>query len=290
MTKFVIEPHFRLQEWIAHEKGYFTQEGLDYEFRELVKSSDGKHHDKGDKQGAFQSFEAGRQADVSCACHWTINVAASKGHGRMSSDVYSVSPAGIFVQPDSDIKTPEDLAGVPISVGYQSGSHYATVQALEQYLPLDKINLVYSDGMLFARMDKLLEGKAPAVNLFSGPYYFAEQLGYRKIIDTTFMIGMMVHGDPDPEDMRKFFRALRRAQRDLDLRPEIYTHYYKNEFPERYHPRMDTRRWGPGERLVFEPYTPEVYADARSWIASHGIFPDGNLGADRYDEATVSVA
>jgi len=290
MTKFVIEPHFRLQEWIAHEKSYFTQEGLDYEFRELVKSSDGKHHDKGDKQGAFQSFEAGRQADVSCACHWTINVAASKGHGRMSSDVYSVSPAGIFVQPDSDIKTPEDLAGVPISVGYQSGSHYATVQALEQYLPLDKINLVYSDGMLFARMDKLLEGKAPAVNLFSGPYYFAEQLGYRKIIDTTFMIGMMVHGDPDPEDMRKFFRALRRAQRDLDLRPEIYTHYYKNEFPERYHARMDTRRWGPGERLVFEPYTPEVYADARSWIASHGIFPDGNLGADRYDEATVSVA
>ncbi len=290
MTKFVIEPHFRLQEWIAHEKSYFTQEGLDYEFRELVKSSDGKHHDKGDKQGAFQSFEAGRQADVSCACHWTINVAASKGHGRMSSDVYSVSPAGIFVQPDSDIKTPEDLAGVPISVGYQSGSHYATVQALEQYLPLDKINLVYSDGMLFARMDKLLEGKAPAVNLFSGPYYFAEQLGYRKIIDTTFMIGMMVHGDPDPEDMRKFFRALRRAQRDLDLRPEIYTHYYKNEFPERYHARMDTRRWGPGERLVFEPYTPEVYADARSWIASHGIFPDGNLGADRYDEAMVSVA
>jgi len=290
MTKFVIEPHFRLQEWIAHEKSYFTQEGLDYEFRELVKSSDGKHHDKGDKQGAFQSFEAGRQADVSCACHWTINVAASKGHGRMSSDVYSVSPAGIFVQPDSDIKTPEDLAGVPISVGYQSGSHYATVQALEQYLPLDKINLVYSDGMLFARMDKLLEGKAPAVSLFSGPYYFAEQLGYRKIIDTTFMIGMMVHGDPDPEDMRKFFRALRRAQRDLDLRPEIYTHYYKNEFPEHYHARMDTRRWGPGERLVFEPYTPEVYADARSWIASHGIFPDGNLGADRYDEAMVSVA
>ena len=33
--------------------------------------------------------------------------------------------------------TPEDLAGVPISVGYRSGSHYSTIQALEQYLPLD---------------------------------------------------------------------------------------------------------------------------------------------------------
>jgi NMT1/THI5 like len=289
MAKFIIEPHFRLQEWIAHEKGYFSDEGLDYEFRELIKSTDGKHHDKGNKQGAFQSFEQGRKADVSCACHWTINVAASKGHGRMASEVYSVSPAGIFVQPDSNIKGPEDLAGVPISVGYQSGSHYATIQALEQYLPPDKINLVYSDGMLFARMEKLLEGSAPAVNLFSGPYYFAEQLGFRKIIDTTFMIGMMVHGNPDPEDLRKFFRALRRAQRDLDLRPELYTHYYSNEFPKRFHPRMDTRRWGPGERLVFEPYSREFYQSAREWIASHGIFPDGDLGKEHYEGATLAV-
>jgi ABC-type nitrate/sulfonate/bicarbonate transport system substrate-binding protein len=290
MAKFLIEPHFRLQEWIAHEKGYFTDEGLDYEFRETVRSSDGKVHDKGDKVGAMQSFEAGRKADVSCACHWTVNVAASKGHGRMANELYSVSPAGIFVQPDSKIKTPEDLAGVPISVGYQSGSHYATIQALEQFIPQDKMNLVYSDGMLFARMDKLIDGKAPAVHLFSGPYYFAEQLGFRKILDTTFMIGMMIHGNPDPEDLRKFFRALRRAQRDLDLRPEKYTHYYSKEFPERYHAKMDTRRWGPGERLVFEPYTEEQFTEARDWIASHGIFPDGNLGAGGYDRATVSLA
>ena len=278
MSKFIIEPHFRLQEWIAHDKGYFAQEGLDYEFRELIRSSDGKHHDKGDKVGAFQSFERGRSADVSCACHWTINVAASNGHGKMSSEVYSVAPAGIFVQPDSKIKTPEDLAGVPISVGYQSGSHYASVQALEQYMPADQINLVYSDGMLFARMDKLLDGSAPAVNLFNGPYYFAEQLGYRKVIDTTFMIGMMIHNNPEPDNLRKFFRALRRAQRDLDLRPELYTHYYKNEFPERYHARMDTRRWGPGERLVFEPYTKETYEESFEWIASHKIFPEGTMG------------
>src|SRR5262245_17918913 len=32
MSKFVISPHFRLQEWVAEEKGYFAAEGLDYEF------------------------------------------------------------------------------------------------------------------------------------------------------------------------------------------------------------------------------------------------------------------
>jgi ABC-type nitrate/sulfonate/bicarbonate transport system substrate-binding protein len=290
MAKFIIEPHFRLQEWVAEEKGYFKDEGLDYEFRELVKATDGKIHDKGDKVGAMQSFEEGRKSDVSCACHWTVNVAASKGHGKLYSDLYSVSPAGIFVAADSKIKTPADLAGVPVSVGYQSGSHYATVQALEQFLKPEQINLVYSDGMLFARMEKLIDGTAPAVNLFSGPYYFAEQLGFRKVLDTTFMIATMIHGNPDPEDLRKFFKALRRAQRDIDLRPETYTHYYKNEFPERFHAKMDTRRWGPGERLVFEPYTADVYEESRDWIASHGIFPDGNLGAGRYEEAIVSLS
>ena len=290
MSKFVIEPHFRLQEWVAEEKGYFKDEGLDYEFRELMRSTDGKIHDKGDKQGAMQSFEAGRKADVSCACHWTVNVAAAKGHGKLYGDLYSVSPAGIFVAADSKIKTPADLANVPVSVGYQSGSHYATVQALEQFLKPEQIKLIYSDGMLFARMEKLFDGSAPAVNLFSGPYYFAEQLGFRKVIDTTFMIATMIHGEPDPEDLRKFFKALRRAQRDIDLRPEKYTHYYAKEFPERLHAKMDTRRWGPGERLVFEPYTEEVYTEAREWIASHGIFPDGNLGAQDYEQATVHLA
>jgi hypothetical protein len=290
MPKFLIEPHFRLQEWVAEEKDYFHQEGLDYEFRELVRATDGKIHDKGDKMGAFQSFEQGRQASVSCACHWTVNVAASKGHGKMYTDVYSVAPAGIFVPADSTVKTPIDLTGVPISVGFQSGSHYATVQAVEQYLKPEDINLVYSDGMLFARMERLIEGRAPAVNLFSGPYYFAEQLGFRKVIDTTFMIGAMIHGDTDREDLRKFFRALRRAQRDIDLRPELYTHYYKNEFPDRFHSMMDTRRWGPGERLVFEPYTKEIYQESFDWIAAHRIFPEGAMGAGRYDEATLSLA
>ena len=168
MANFVIEPHFRLQEWVAEEKGYFRAEGLDYEFRELIRSTEGRHHNKAN-EGAFQSIEKGRQADVSCACHWTVNVAASKGHARLYADVYSVAPSGIFVPADSNIKTPADLADVPISVGFQSGSHYSTIQALEPYLPQDRIKLTFEDGMLFRRMELLFEGKSAAAALFSGP-------------------------------------------------------------------------------------------------------------------------
>jgi hypothetical protein len=182
------------------------------------------------------------------------------------------------------VKTPADLAGVPISVGYQSGSHYSTIQALEQYLPVDQIKLSFNDGMLFRRMERLVEGSVQAAALFSGPYYFAEQLGYRKIIDTTFMITTMINGNPDPEDLKKFFRALQRAQRDIDLRPDRYTHYYKKEFPVRYHELMDTRRWGPGERLVFEPYTKEVFEETFRWIDQHHIFDD-DVACGVYEEA-----
>jgi hypothetical protein len=31
MGKFIIQPHGRLNDWVADEKGYFTEEGLDYE-------------------------------------------------------------------------------------------------------------------------------------------------------------------------------------------------------------------------------------------------------------------
>jgi ABC-type nitrate/sulfonate/bicarbonate transport system substrate-binding protein len=289
MSKFVIEPHFRLQEWVAEEKGYFRAEGLDYEFRELIRSTAGQHHNKAN-QGAFQSIEKGREADVSCACHWTVNVAASKGHAKLYADVYSIATSGIFVAADSPIRAPADLAGVPISVGFQSGSHYSTIQALEQYMPAGDIELTFEDGMLFRRMELLFEGKSAAAALFNGPYYFAEQLGFRKVIDTTFMIASMINGTPDPDDIRRYFRALRLAQRDIDLRPELYTHYYRNEFPDRFHAAMDPKRWGPGERIVFEPYSREVYQQSFDWIEQHGIFAGGRMGTGDYDQATISLA
>ena len=290
MAKFIIAPHMRLHEWVAEDKGYFAETGLDYEFVDELISPTGRKHDLGDRIGAYQTIEKGRSSDVSCACHWTVNVAASNGHAKLYADCYSVAPAGIFVPFASPITSPEQLAGVPISVGYQSGSHYSTIQALEQYMPLADIKLSFADGLLFRRMEKLIDGEIPAVSLFSGPYYFAEQLGFRKVIDTSFMMASMVTGDPDPADVRRYFAALRRAQRDIDLRPEQHTRHYRREFPERFHATMDTRRWGPGERLVFEPYSQQMFEQAFDWIAQREIFPPGAMGSGRYNDAILSLA
>jgi hypothetical protein len=291
MSKFVIAPHMRLHEWVAVEKGYFDAENLDYELHDELYGTDGTRHHLGDKVGAYQTFEKGRKSDVSCACHWTVNVAAASGHGKLYADCYSMSPCGVFVPANSDIQTPEDLSDVPISVGYQSGSHYATIQGLEQFLEPEQIKLSFADGLLFSRMELLIDGKVPAASLFSGPYYFLEQLGFRKIVDTSFMMASMVSEEADLVDAEKYFRALKRAQADIDLRPELYTHYYREEFPDRFRDQMDTRRFGPGERIVFEPYSREIFESSRQWIAERNIFEDGNLGQRDYaDSIVVSAA
>jgi len=291
MKKFVIGPHMRLHEWVAVEKGYFDDEGLDYELKDqLTAMTKGHVHDLGDRVGAYQTFEKGRDSDVSCACHWTVNMAAAAGHGKLYAGAYSVSPCGIFVPPGSDIRGPDDLAGVPISVGYQSGSHYSTIQALERFLAPGDIKLSFADGLIFRRMELLIDGEVPAASLFSGAYYFMEQLGYRKVADSSFMMASMVAEDAELADVERYFRALRRAQAEIDLRPELYTHYYRNEFPERFRGMIDTRRFGPGERIVFEPYTREIFESSQRWIAERDIFPEGDPSIRAYEDAVVHAA
>jgi hypothetical protein len=135
VARFIIAPHMRLQEWVAEEKGYFTAEGLDYEFHDELTSKDGQKHELGNKVGAYQTFEAGRTANMNCACHWTVNMAASAGHGKLYPHAYSIAPSGIFVPQDSPVRRPEELASVPISVGFQSGSHYSTIQRWNNTYP-----------------------------------------------------------------------------------------------------------------------------------------------------------
>jgi NitT/TauT family transport system substrate-binding protein len=292
MKKFRIEPHGRLQEWVAEEKGYFRDEGLDYEFLTsyatqasgygLVQSTEIAAPEV--KRGAFENMEKGRAADISCACHWAVNMASSSGHGRMWGHAYSVTPSAIVVPPESSIKKPCDLAGVEVGVGYHSGSHFSAIQALGKVLKPDEIQLAYI-GQPQDRLAALLNRKVAAANMFGAPLYLAEQQGFRKILDTTFMIGFLLHNDAEVDDIARYFKALQRAQRDIDLAPERYKHYFLKELPEKYHNMIDVSAFGPGERLVFEPYTREMFEQTHDWMKQEKLFPAGQVGAPDYDRA-----
>jgi hypothetical protein len=293
MTRFVIQPHVRLQEWVAEELSFFRDEGLEYEFQadafsaRSLTTSAVRTTDEAPlvTSGAFEDMSKGRACDVSSACHWAVNAAASTQHGRMYGHAYSLSPAGIFVAPESEYHKPEDLAGVDVGVGYHSGSHYSAIQALEPFLQRDQINLRFS-GTPHDRTRLLIDRRVPAVNVFGAQFYIAEQLGFRKIVDTTFMMGFLLSPTADLEDSERYFRALRRAQAEIDLEPERYKHYYTRELPADLLKLVDVRRFGPGERIVFEPYTRDMYERTQRWMHTWDLFNPGQAPA-RFEESVL---
>jgi ABC-type nitrate/sulfonate/bicarbonate transport system substrate-binding protein len=291
MGTFVIHAHGRLQEWVAQEKGYYEAAGLtDYVLKhnDLRVDAAGASvfTERGQEYGAYESYEKGRDASVSCACHWTVNMAASADHGMLWGECYSVSPGAVMVPPESPVRTPADLAGVDIAVGYHSGSHYATIQALEPFLSTDQIALRFG-GLPDERVAAAIARTVPAADVFGMQLYILEQLGFRKIVDTTFMIAGMVAKDADLDDVRKYYAALRRAQADIDLMHQNYVHFYANELDARFKDLVDVRRFGPGERLVFEPYTKETYEATHRWVEERGIFDPGAIGNGAFEEAVA---
>jgi len=281
MAKFVIQPHGRLQEWIAHENGYFRDEGLDYEFVRGPSADTQKAVDASGKvtdlmSGAFESYKhaggnKGVKSDISCACHWAVNQASAQQVGTMWGKSYVVTPGGIMVPPASPITKPEQLAGQEIAVGYHSGSHFTTIQSLEPYLTKEQIKLRFG-GSIWARVDIGVGRDLPAVSVWGLSFQVLEQLGFRKVLDVSFMIAFMFPPGVDPADVEKYMNGMKRAQMELDFAPEKYRRYYLNEIPDRYKSKVDVRLFSPGERIVFLPYTEEMYAKTQAWIHQHGLF------------------
>ena len=55
--------------------------------------------------------------------------------------------------------------------------------------------------------------------------------------------------------------------------------------PEKYQEQVDVRTFGTGERIVFLPYTREVFAATQQWAQAHNLFPESP--AIGYDEAAL---
>jgi hypothetical protein len=289
MAKFTIQPHGRLQEWIAHEKGYFLDAGLNYEFRGGLSVECKKEVDATGKivdvfSGAFESYEQGKgnkgiKSDISCACHWAVNQASSPADRK---DV------GQILRGHAGRR--HGAAGVanPRTGGFgrtRRGSRLSFRQPFQhaagaRVVPRSRADQVKVRRSSWARVDAGVEGDVPATSVWGTTYQVLEQLGFRKIVDTTFMIAFLFPHGVDPADVDKYMECLKRAQMDLDFAPERYKHFYLEEIPERYKSRIDVRRFSTGERIVFLPYGTEAYAKTQAWIREHGLFGEQRPAVD----------
>lgn len=301
MAKFIIQPHGRLNDWVAEEKGYFTEEGLDCELNvegsrkntPRLAGVDAALPLQDNRFGAFERYAEGHgrkgegAGDVSCACHWTVNQAAKIEEGIMWGKAYSVCEAAIVVPAESAVTDPDGLAHTEVAVGFHSGSHYSALQALEVFLPPEDIALKFV-GSSWSRVDAALARKIPAVNVWGPQLYLLEQHGFRRIVSTTFMMAFMFHRGVDRQTVERYLRALIRAQADIDVEPERYKRHFIHEIPERFRERVDVRRFGVGERVVAQPYTRAMFERTQALMHARHLFEgSGGTGA-AYEQAVQS--
>jgi NitT/TauT family transport system substrate-binding protein len=301
MAKFIIQPHGRLNDWVAEEKGYFIAEGLDCELNvegsrkntPRLSGIDSALPLADNRFGAFERYAEGHgrkgegAGDVSCACHWTVNQAAKIEEGIMWGKAYSVCEAAIVVPGESAMKEPGDLARTDVAVGFHSGSHYSALQALEVFLPAQDIALKFV-GSSWSRVDAALARKIPAVNVWGPQLYLLEQHGFRRIVPTTFMMAFMFHRGVDRETVERYMRALIRAQGDIDVEPERYKRHFMHEIPERFRDGLDVRRFGVGERVVSLPYTRAMFERTQAWMHARNLFDAPPEAGVAYEQAVQS--
>jgi NitT/TauT family transport system substrate-binding protein len=280
-----------LNDFVAHQEGFFAAEGLDVEFdwktfKGTQSSWKGLDYFQRPQD---KPYTESKEEVIQGACVWGTICNASAGMGCVVVDAYGDSPWAIFVRPDSKIRKPEDLKDIPISVGMRAGSHFNVPYRLEKYLPLEHIKVVNTGGF-GARLKALLDGEVEAASLLPPQIAMAEQLGMRKIIEDTFHTLWWAPESASPEILRGYLNALQLAEEAMDKNEQKYLPLWKNSVPAEfadYH-KWDFMKFGRGERFVYKRIPQTEFDDTMAQVKRWGL--DQYLKERDFEKLTCSTA
>jgi NitT/TauT family transport system substrate-binding protein len=237
MKRLVLEataPFQGLPELVAYDEGLFAAEGLDVHWGDETPVADKTiRTDLTSPEGLdpFAShgalFEQG-EADMYNACEWGnyCRVQETTQQGRQIGRRSVIAFAGIVVRPDSDVYTPQQLAGRTVAVPFYFGTHYLALHMLEGFLPRDQINVCRAPSGSRNRFDAMMAGDIEATTLTEPYLTLAEKQGCR-IVCSAFFHGTEVASDRvDAETYGAFNRAIREAVRRINLDKTRYLAYF----------------------------------------------------------------
>jgi NitT/TauT family transport system substrate-binding protein len=220
------------------------------------------------------------QEVANSACEWGTACNAGAGMGRVVPDLYSVGRYAIFVSPDSRIERLYELRDVPVGIGQMAGSHFTTLKTLGEVLPKEHIKTVHTGGP-GQRLVALQEGEVEAANLLDPEIPIAEARGLRKLAQGEFVITFWVSPTISQETLGRFFGALRLAEEALERNTDRYLHLWERNVPPALEGDYDYAAFGRGEKLIFEPYSLEMFEDAMQFAQAWGL--DEHVRESNYD-------
>lgn len=292
LTPLKIAPTgMRLHEWIALERGYFHDAGIEPIVRwdivsGIMSSWKGKQYLERPQDAPFVGDA--EPVDVINHCAWGSVCNAGAGLGKFVPDAYGVARWAIYVRADSPIREPRDLADVPIAVGMRAGSHFNVPYRLEGILPLDQIKTINVGGF-GARLSALLDGEVDATSLLDPQISMADQLGLRRVIGNTFKTLWVVPPSADRTLMDAYFRVLQRADADLDRDPASCLPYWRYSIPAEFQDRAwDYARFDVGERFFYAPLAREEFDELVESAQRWGL--DDFMQARSFEELALSIA
>jgi hypothetical protein len=263
LTPIKVVPHFmRLHEWIALENGYYEDEGLEpVMMADVMHSVSGHRGDEYGRRPQDMPFVEEMEDLANSACAWGSVCNAGAGMGKFVSDLYGVGRFSIFTRQGSPYKRLTDLRDVPVGVGLRAGSHFTTLQTLEQVLPKDHIKVEHTGGP-GRRLVALLEGDVDVATLLDPEIPIAEEKGLRRLAQGEFRTLFWVSATIDPETLGRYFQVLRRANEDLHESPERYVRLWERNVPRELQGDYDYSKFGLGELLFFERFDEDMLNEA----------------------------
>jgi NitT/TauT family transport system substrate-binding protein len=244
MKKLVLEttaPFQGLPELVAYDEGLFEKEGLVIEWADRdAGPKEGTQRDVTSPKGVdpFAShgrlFEQGK-ADMYNACEWGnyCRVQDSSLGGRQVGRRAIVAYAALVVPPDSDVYTPQQMAGKVVGLPYYFGTHFLALLMLEGFLPRDLIKTCRTPNGSRLQLNGLLAGEYDAACLTEPYISLAEKKGCRPIASALFHGTEVVSDKVDTETYAAFNRAVREAVRRINADKKKYLRYFIDYYRDR---------------------------------------------------------
>ena len=282
-------PFQGLAELVADKEGLFALEGLDIKWVDrdptennvqIIKTTaiDIKDPSEVDPHSSHgKLFEQGK-ADMYNACEWgnycrvqDSGIESGRQIGRRSI----VSFAGLVVRPESEVYTPQQLAGKLVGVPFFFGTHYLALHMLEGFLERDQINVCSAPNGSRHRYDAMMSGMVEATTLTEPYLTLAEKNGCR-VVASAFYHGTEVASDKvDTETYAKFNRAVCEAVKRINTDKKKYLQYFIDYHKEK-DPEIGTLSVSDlrGSRIVVvepAPIPEDELERTASWIKSWGM-------------------
>jgi len=268
---------------VAHDEGFFRDEGLNVE---ILKTPGSGQHDSDDRALKDDIFKRTMEAlydqgecDQFRMCEWGIMkraVESNQDAGLRRAKIVALGSAmssfAIVVDPKSGIYEPEQLKNVPIAVSQYNGSHFTMLKMMEGFIKREEIKIV-NIGTHRQRMDAVMSGKVKAASLQEPWISVAEAKGARVIMESHSTRSEAAGDEMDGPTLAKMFRAEAHAAEAIQNNPEKYAHYILEEAGGLIGPK-DLKL----SRILNAPptpYTRDRFNDNYQWTVGWGLVPPG---------------